>query len=73
VFAINRAARAGASSDSSIVPLPFVSPTMQKALIVLARALPRPVDLMVAAGEEDERARGRARWSTESQYAANED
>src|SRR5215472_9225346 len=45
---------------------------MQNTLIVLARALTRPVDLMVAAGEEHEWARGRARWPTECQYAANE-
>lgn len=49
------------------------SPTMQNALITLARALTGPVDLMVTAGEEDEWARARARWSTECQHAANED
>jgi hypothetical protein len=46
------------SSDSSIVLLPFVSPTMQKALIVVARAMPRRVDLMIAPEKEDGRARG---------------
>ena len=46
---------------------------MQNTLIALARTLTRPVDLMVTAGEEDEGARGRTRWSTECQHATNED
>ena len=48
-------------------------PTMQKALIVLARAFADSVDLVVAAGKKDERARGGARWSTKCQNAANQD
>src|SRR5437016_8313026 len=46
---------------------------MQKALIVVARALTRAIDLMVAAGEEDQRARSQAPRPTQCQYAPDKD
>ena len=49
------------------------SPPVQEALVVLARALAGPVDLMVAAREENQRPRHRADRPTKRQDAADED
>src|SRR5690348_1214953 len=52
---------------------PYASPAVQQALVVLAGALARPVELVVAAGEEDEGTRRPARRPTQAQDAADED
>src|SRR5262245_37697452 len=46
---------------------------MEQAFIVLARALTRPVDLVVSPGEEDQRSEGRSARSAERQHPADED
>jgi hypothetical protein len=47
------------------------SPSVHKALIFLASASPRAVDLMISAGVENERARGRNNRTTEPQNPAD--